>query len=608
MKKLIKFLTIASVSLINCNKNSNYNTKKKDGIVKYVDRPISTKDYDDSTLLKTSDLVFHKFTKENHNIDFNFLAFMDLFNNRLFLSKKVKNQINKIFENNNDSAIQVFFMKDNILVNNILQNNYFPLYGGKKGREWETEDINEIEKWKTVFKEYNEIKALHLKEHKKKIQIKKKTRANLYKLLIQEYKKYKKKSKDYKNDFITSSKCDFISNSRTFGYKEYNIYRSFGSLNNNNNNNNYYYNNFISPCLCHEKEDFLTNQYYNINIFNTYNTCSFTWKDVEAVFYNSDFEVLKNIKFSKEEQDLFIKLFKDNVFLYRSRILREIRCPHKDDFDDELNLFPYSRFKKLCFNSGEWIMTKEEHILKSAEDKIPAQKGGKTDWTCGPNSASRALIILCNGKMEFKYDTILAHCPKYICKETTQTNCSKNVLGGVAAAGIGVLFAPVGGLFLWGAGAAYAVGNMVVGASVNLNVGPCPEQLRDYLNILIKKLNYGSSYRAKFLPYDKFKDYENRIISCVKNGYPCIVLLIRGATNMHYVNIIGVSMEEGKGKHEMIVSKFAILDNKTKYYFKRDDFKYWMQNSVSGVTSGLVTMFKGGSIGNFNLIEISNKK
>ncbi|KAL9652958.1 hypothetical protein ABK040_015473 [Willaertia magna] len=144
---------------------------------------------------------------------------------------------------------------------------------------------------------------------------------------------------------------------------------------------------------------------------------------------------------------------------------------------------------------------------------LQLRRQGET-WSCGPNSAARALTII-NSMSLSNVSSFIENCPKSFGNPTLALYAS-----GVLA---GALFGPIGALVGLGAGLALDT------VSTKFPVGPTPTTLASYSG---GKCYHSDSFDGKFI--------ENSIDS----GKPIVVLLMFRPTSLHYVNVIAYDNDD----------------------------------------------------------------
>ncbi len=270
------------------------------------------------------------------------------------------------------------------------------------------------------------------------------------------------------------------------------------------------------------------------------------------------------------------------------------------------------RILKLFFSSTEpqtfidtLPLSTSISLYEKGALKIPNQT---KPWSCGLNSAARAIMLI-NNDLNFCYNTWVKESPRYI-NETIMskkmqkigfgTFCLSNLLGGFfffKLGGMSFLFASAFGTL------GFSIG--LVGLIINnkklkekLTVGPCPLHLVSYIN---NYLCNKSEYKAKFHTFRNFKYFSHYIVTCLKLGFPVIVLMIYGPQSMHYLNIVGIEYD-----HEGNIKEYIVLDTDGEFYqYDHVVFNYWSKNTLMA-GAFLFNLLKRGhaKLEKYNLITI----
>lgn len=218
------------------------------------------------------------------------------------------------------------------------------------------------------------------------------------------------------------------------------------------------------------------------------------------------------------------------------------------------------KFKELankssagCANkSGDWVKSVNWELKLDKLDRegftmldrgkiehaiaAPNQGGEGTDgsWSCGPNTGYRTLRLL--GEDGGSYYNFVKNCPRFT-KEKL-----KGAVNDTAGSVANMLWLPGIMLAPFTCGLSLTPSLMlpqiaqVVGESITCDVGPRPTQLADYL---AASMQTNKAYYSGYIHQLGDDGYEKSIARDIYIGYPRIILLISGTTNMHYVNIIG---------------------------------------------------------------------
>ena len=159
-------------------------------------------------------------------------------------------------------------------------------------------------------------------------------------------------------------------------------------------------------------------------------------------------------------------------------------------------------------------------------------------------------------------NTFLEHAPKSIDKNITFENGRNIVVGGTAVYGVCLLLAPFTG------GASLAVGlpalggviaggaTATVGDAISSDVGPAPKALAKYVTGYLP-----GTKRARYCAYDDFWECAKVIRDDLRRGDPVIVFWSLAATSAHYVNVVGVSVDNND-----LPEEFIIMDTDNRLY------------------------------------------
>ena len=244
-----------------------------------------------------------------------------------------------------------------------------------------------------------------------------------------------------------------------------------------------------------------------------------------------------------------------------------------------------------CINYTSGWKTLDKEKIQSALEQVPSQA---ESWSCGPNSAARALILA--GRSISQFDIFLRNCPR-------GSEVARKKAKVVTGAGIGAFIggalltaipgaAPIGAAILatgWGS----AMGGMVTqGIADSYTTGPSPHYLSEYINQHLPCAQYSKS---KVFSYESFSSCATAIIDDIKDGDPVIAFFLYEPILWHYANVVAT---QGNG------DKFMILE--TKQYFEwlnYSDMEDLMRNDY-----GFLTFFGcKGHIGKYNIIRFYRK-
>ena len=190
--------------------------------------------------------------------------------------------------------------------------------------------------------------------------------------------------------------------------------------------------------------------------------------------------------------------------------------------------------------------------LEAAHLKIPSQNSD-SDWTwsCGPNSAARALCLWGHNFDTESYNRFKAKCPKICGRPNTSGNQKL--------------------LEFWGA---FTLGIAPMIVSNLPDVGPTPSQLAAYITRCLPEGQYAYSKT-----YDSFEECAQAIKDAIgrRDPAPVIAFLVLAWHHMQYTPVVGVRLDSS---NEII--SFALLDTtKALQEVSYEEMRYQMDTSGS---------------------------
>ena len=199
-----------------------------------------------------------------------------------------------------------------------------------------------------------------------------------------------------------------------------------------------------------------------------------------------------------------------------------------------------------------WVRLCCKEWMHGAVDTIPPQSDS---WSCGINSAAKGIYMFGHhmSKAEYK-DKFLPNAPKSISKEKITRTGDRMMVGGTAAFCAGVLLVPfTGGASLavalpaWGT-SVVGFGVSVTGGEISSDVGPRPKRLAKYIADYLP-----GNRKAEYESYNDFWTCAKYIRDNLRGGKPVIVFWAFSATKAHYINVVGVLIDENDRPEEFVV-------------------------------------------------------
>lgn len=227
-----------------------------------------------------------------------------------------------------------------------------------------------------------------------------------------------------------------------------------------------------------------------------------------------------------------------------------------------------------------WTMVSSKSQINKAYSSIKSQGscGSDSSWSCGPNSAARAMILW-GYTLNYGYDDVLRKCPKTMCRKKGHEHYKK----AKSAMKWGYIFAPLTLGASMAATSIPATIHMAGAAANSADVGPSPGMLAQFITQYMHK---GRAFHTK---YNSFSDCANAIANDMKAGDPVIAVFIYSLTKQHYVNVIGATKDNNGG-----ITDFAILDTYQKTFYHSYGNMDYLMNSI-----GILP----GTYGKYNIIR-----
>lgn len=171
-------------------------------------------------------------------------------------------------------------------------------------------------------------------------------------------------------------------------------------------------------------------------------------------------------------------------------------------------------------------------LINRAALEIPRQAdtGEDASWSCGPNSALRASMML--GRPAPDVNRFIGQSPRY-----NSFGHLANLMGRGTTGLVPFLLSPLCWVPLPG------------------SIGPVPEGLRDYLK---KWDNFGGGIGVRAARVDHWHEMVGHIRHSMNIRRPVIALLVWGQTSMHYVCVVGI--HEGRGRAAILNTDGIIYD------------------------------------------------
>ena len=237
-----------------------------------------------------------------------------------------------------------------------------------------------------------------------------------------------------------------------------------------------------------------------------------------------------------------------------------------------------NEFFRLRDSPYPWIRLCKKAWMHDAVDYIPAQE---EKWSCGPNSAAKAIHLFGENISKSTYRSAFRpSAPRKFSKERTRsTGVNVTTTGAVMMIAGGLLAPFTGGgslaltLGLGGAGLnVVGAGTATVGEYAPSDSGVTPKDLAKHVTRYLP----GSKY-AKHKSYNDFWECAKDIRADMRRGDPVIVFWTYTATQAHYVNIVGVSVDK-----KDLPEDFVIMDTDNclhRYNYK--DMRYLMKREFA---------------------------
>lgn len=224
-----------------------------------------------------------------------------------------------------------------------------------------------------------------------------------------------------------------------------------------------------------------------------------------------------------------------------------------------------NRFFRYSDRPSPWVRLCRQAWMHDAVDRIPRQSDTQphNGWSCGPNSAAKAIHMFGHNMSEAYYrNTFLPDAPRFFNRQTVSNIGEGMAVGGGSVAIVGIILAPFTGgatipLALVGYGATMGgVGLVAVGEFAPSDTGVKPENLAKHIT------NYlPGTKKALYKSYDDFWECAKIIRDDLRRGDPVIVFWSFSAIQAHYVNVVGVSVDNSD-----LPEEFVIMDTNNRLY------------------------------------------
>lgn len=189
--------------------------------------------------------------------------------------------------------------------------------------------------------------------------------------------------------------------------------------------------------------------------------------------------------------------------------------PEQEEPRGILNGSPYFNFEldlTILVNTADWKSLDYKQIKKANEIIFQYADVQNKDWSCGPNSAARALRML--GCEITDYNKFRDECPHY---------------------------------WLFG------------------TIGPTPNKLAQYIS-RVSTPHVGAQF--KYLNLNQKTEFWQIITGSINQSKPVLILLERSFANLHYVNLIAFNERESRVA--------ILDTNNSIYWINYENLCFWM--------------------------------